>query len=423
MPSGRRTNTIFSNTLFAFPFILFIYIAVAPGTYAAESRIDSHISLSQAYNDNLTFTVHNPMDDLIFMAEPGLKWDYQTDRTLTTTSAELTHYGYKDEHELNRTDQQYNLRHTWAITEKSGLSVAGTYKKDNTISQRTEDTGILFDTSDRTIYQIAPSCYWNLTERTRAELAGGYADGDYESNRYSDYTNKKATISVTHRLSSRNTKLLLEGDYAHQHYPSYYTTIDQYRFYLGFTHPFSERLAITAWSGAKYTETDYQQLVREFLGYNFYLGLFPYPVFRERIESKTEKDWGYIGLIQLTQAYEKGDITLTVQRDIGTSTALGETIEKDSIALNSSYQFIRHLTASLSAEITNEKYNGTGNYAERDIYRFCPSLNWQLKKDIWVDLSYLYLRSEEKIESTNMKNTAERNRIVLSIAIRNEKRL
>ncbi|MDY6822430.1 MAG: hypothetical protein SWH68_01325 [Thermodesulfobacteriota bacterium] len=398
---------------------IFICMALTPNGFGGESRIIPDFTLSQTYNDNLTFKAHNPIDDYIVMARPRLTWEHKTEKTLTVSFAEFTCRNHAAENELDRTDHRYRLSHQWSITEKSGAAIMGLLQEDNTIEQEFEEPDFIFYTSDRDLYQITPSFYWNLTERTRAELAWNYIERNYGTTAYSDYTNKNGGLTISHLLADRDTVLMFESNYAHQHYPSYATTIDQYRFHLGLTYPLSERLHLTAWSGARYTETDYKQFIREFLGYGFHMGVLQ-PVFQEWHESKTEKNWGYIGLLKLTRSYEKGDISLEIQRDIDTSTALGQTLQKDTIACHSDYKIFRKLKARLHAEITTKETEAETDNIKQTIYKIMPSVHWQLNEELRLVLLYHYTKIKQSSQLADFNHTTERNRVILSITFNTE---
>lgn len=414
MPPGRLKHFTHPH-IFVFSVIL-IYAALTQNGYGAESRLSSQISLSQTYNDNITNNPYIQMDDYIFMAMPALTWDYQSGKTLTTASAALTYRDYKDTNGLDRTDQLYSLNHQWSATETIGATIEGTYQKENTIDKLYEETGLTFYTGDRDLYHIMPGLYWNISERTSTEIAWGYTDGNYESTDYSDYTNKNGTLSVTHLLSDSNATLILQGSYAHQHYPSYMTTIDQYRCYLGLTYPFRERFTLTAWSGARYTETDYKQRIMELLGYTFSMGMLQ-PVFQERLESKTEKNWGYIGLLELTHTFDKGKISLQIQQDIDTSTALGETIEEEIILCDFSYRITETVLAKLHTEISKWNNEGESSDVDHMIYRLHPSLNWQLTKNLWFNLSYYYTKINKENTISGNDDSVDNNQIYLGITL------
>ena len=393
---------------------------------AAESKLIPQISIKETYNDNINFSVREEKDDMIFSIMPLLRWDYQTERSRTTANAEVDIIRHSKEHDLDEINQKYSLGYDFKATELFGLNLNGSLIKDTTLDTEMEETGLVLKRmvlkrSDRDFYNLSPGVTWYLTETTWLSLTFGYTNVEYEDPDYSDRNIYDGTLELVHTLSEEGATVSAQGGYAHDdydersynvfihnvgHYRLHTTSnVDNYRVHLGLTYPFTQKLKLTAWGGARYTKSEYDERWEPVSWW-----LIP--------EKKTESDrnWGGLGYLALTRAFTDGSVSVSISRDIMPS-GRGETIERDRATMDIDYRFTEFITGRFNGSLSRSRSESEYRDTDEELYRLRPSLSWRIMEHALVELSYQY----SKIEYKKTDMDAERNIIFLHFRIYWEK--
>lgn len=391
-------------------------LLAAPSVQGGESKLIPQISIKETYNDNINFSTSKEKDDMIFNITPLIRWNYQTEKTRTTASAEANILKYSKEKNLDKVNQKYNLTHNFRATELFGLNLNGSLIKDTTLDTEKEETGLVLKRSDRDFYNITPGISLYLTEKTGLNLSIGYSRAEYEDPEYSDRNIYDGTLELVHTLSEEGATVSAQGGYERYDYEtSYYdvgdyrlhrtSNVDNYSLHLGLTYPFTERLKLTAWGGARYTKSEYED---QWEPVSWWLN----PV------KKTESDrnWGGLGYLALNMAFTDGSVSVSISRDVMPS-GRGETIERDRATLSIDYSLAEFITGRFSGSWSRSRSESQYKDTDEQLYNLRPSLRWQIMEHGKAELSYQYSMIEYMDTGTN----AERNTIFLSFTIYWEK--
>jgi len=379
----------------------------------AESKLIPQISIKETYNDNINFSTTEEKNDLILTVTPILRWNSQTERTGITANAEMDVIRYGKEHNLDEVNQKYSLGYDFRATELLGLNLNGSLIKDTTLDTEMEETGLVLKRTKRHFYHIKPGLSWYMGEKTRLNLTCAYTRAEYEASGYSDYDIYDGTLELVHTLSEEGATVFAQGGYTHSDYET--SNVDNYRLYLGLSYPFTQKLKLTAWAGARYTESEYE--VTEYV-YSYWSDLYWPPrlidVYRRKTES--DKNVGWITYLALTRAFTHGSGSVSINRDINSS-GLGETIERDSATLNIDYRFTQFITGRFNGSLSRSRSESEYNDIDQELYHLRPSLSWQIAERVLAELSYQYSKIEYKKTDTH----ADRNIIFLRFRIYWEK--
>jgi hypothetical protein len=375
-----------------------------------ESKLIPKISIKETYNDNINFSTSKEKDDMIFNITPLIRWNYQTEKTRTTASAEANILKYSKEKNLDKVNQKYNLTHNFRATELFGLNLNGSLIKDTTLESEME-TGLFLKRSDRDYYNLTPGISLYLTEKTSLNLNLGYSKAEYEDPRYSDYDIYDGTLELVHTLSKEGATVSAQGGYTHSDYET--SNVDNYSLHIGLTYPFTEKWKLTAWAGARYTESEYEVQKWE----HVYWPGTTY-IIDDRLVKRTESDRnvGWITYLALTRAFTHGSGSVSINRDI-TSSGYGETIERDRATLSIAYSLAESITGRFSGSWSRSRSESQYKDTDEQLYNLRPSLSWQIMEHGKAELSYQY----STIEYMNKGTNAERNTIFLSFTIYWEK--
>lgn len=380
-------------------------LLAATGAQAAESKLISEISIKQTYNDNIDFSTTEEKNDLILTIAPILRWNFQTEMTGITANAKMNVVRYGKEHNLDEVKQKYSLGYDFRATELFGLNLNGSLIKDTTLDTEMEETGVVLKRTKRDFYHIKPGLSWYMGEKTRLNLTCAYTRAEYEASRYSDYDIYDGTLELVHTLSEEGATVFAQGGYTYSDYET--SDVDNYRLHLGLSYPFTQKLKLTAWAGARYTKSEYEvkELERVYLGTSFYY---------DRLVKKTESDrnWGGLGSLSLTRAFTDGSVSVGINRDINSS-GLGETIVRDRATLDIYYRFTQFITGRFNSSLSISKSESKYRDTDQELYYLRPSLSWQITERFQAELSYQY----SKIEYKNINTHTDRNIIFLRFRI------
>ena len=387
-------------------------LLAATGVQAAESKLIPEISIKETYNDNINFTKEEK-DDVIFTITPLLRWDFQTERTGTSANAQLNVIRYSKENELNKVDQKYSLTHDFRATELFGLNLNGSLIKDTTLDTEMEETGLVLKRSNRDFYHIKPGLSWYMTEKTWLNLTCAYTRAEYEAPEYSDYNVYDGALELVHTFSQEGLTVSAQGGYGLYDYET--SDVDNYRLHLGLTYPFTERLKLTAWGGARYTESEYEIAEWEPV---YWPGTSFIKDYRLAEKTECDRTWGGLGYLALTRAFAEGSVSVSINRDI-TSSGRGETIERDRATMDIDYRFTEFITGRFMSSLSRSRSDSEYRDTDEQLYHLRPSLTWRVTERVVAELSYQYSEIEYKKTDTD----AERNIIFLRVTIEWEKLL
>ena len=376
-------------------------LLAATGVQAAESMLIPEISIKQTYNDNINFSTTEEKNDLILTVTPILRWNSQTERTGITANAKMDVIRYGKEHNLDKVNQKYSFGYDFRATELFGLNLNGSLIKDTTLDTEMEETGLVLKRSNRDFYNIEPGLSWYMTEKFQLNLTCGYTRAEYEASGYSDYDIYDGTLELVHTLSKEGATVFAQGGYTHSDYET--SNTDNYRLYLGLSYPFTQKLKLTAWAGARYTKSENPgtSIIKNY-----------------RIVKKTESDrnWGGVGYLSLTRAFTDGSVSVGINRDISPS-GLGETIERDRATMDINYRFTQFITGRFNGSLSRSRSESEYRDTDQELYHLRSSLSWQIAERVLAELSYQYSRTEYEKSDTH----ADRNIIFLRFTIHWEK--
>ena len=391
-------------------FRIIICLLIASSVRGAESKLIPRISIRETYNDNIHFSTRKEKHDFISTITPLLRWNCQTEKTWTTANAQLNVIRYSKEDDLDKINQQYNLTHNYRATELFSLNIDASFIKDSTLESG-EETNLVFKQSDRDSYNIRPGISLYLTELNSLNLNFRYSKTDYEDPQYTDYDIYDGIMEFVHIISEEGATFSAQGGYTHYEYEI--SDMDNYSFHLGLTYPFTEKLKLSAWAGARYTESEYE--VRElepvyWPGTQFITGY--------QSVKKTESDtsWGWLSYLALTRAFAHGSVSLSINREL-TPSGYGETIERDRATLSLDCRFTELFTGSFSGSWSRSESESKYRDTDEQSYTLRPSLRWRITAHTVTELSYQY----RKIENMNTDAIEDRNTIFLGFTIYWEK--
>lgn len=389
------------NFLIAFILILLVNFGVSDVS-GSEIKLTPKISIQETYNDNIDFTSKNEIDDFITVFTPSLNFVRDTEKSHIKFNASAGIEDYQDENNLDDVIHYYDLTSGYNLSSLIMIDFFSSFRRDTTLDEELETTGLILERSDRESYRIQPGITWNITEVDSLGFNFNFTKTRYDRESYTDYDNYDGTISWNHLISPTGTTYFISAGYNLTDYND--ADVETYSLYSGFNLPLDPEWELNCWGGIRRTINKYDTYL-----------LMPYPeppFFYFARDDKTRRDWGGIGLFLIKRSFEKGSLLAEISRNIIPSGS-GGTLERDRARLNISYRITDILTARLGGSWTDSQSESSNWNSDEEYYSFNSSLTYRLGEKITATLSYT--RSEKDYKNRSSDTKADRNVVFIKI--------
>jgi hypothetical protein len=193
------------------------------GSPAAELKLIPMLEVREDYNNNL-FSEHSRIQgahDTITTVSPGLRLTDRTERLDAFLQSWARIMRYRDNDELDETDQDHSGRVRGLITERWSASVDGRYVRDSRVDKDFEEAGTVIGRVRRDRTHYGGSTDFSLTEKAAGSLSYAYDEDRFNDPEYSDSTIQNAGLGLSYDLGSlvEETVVQANAGYALYRYP------------------------------------------------------------------------------------------------------------------------------------------------------------------------------------------------------------
>jgi predicted porin len=365
-----------------------------------EFRLVPSIFVREEYNDNVFFAANDIKRDFVTTISPGLKMVNNTEKLETNLLARLDRFDYADNREFSATDQLYNGKFRYHATPLFNISAEGGYVKDSRPDRDILTSGIILSTVPRNRYSASLSADYQLSEKTALGVSYAFGRDDYGSTRYTDDVSHDVNAGLVYDLGQYFQRVKGRVNLGYSNYVFSDSRIDSVMCTVGFSRDFSETGSILIDSGIRHTwsEISTYQLWPVFLPPFFYY---------ERVNVKQNNDgWGWVGNVSLHYEGERGNGSLTYNRDITPASGLNGAVERNALTLSTQYRMTSEFSILFSAGYYTNK-SDAGQFStqvidERTI-RVSPGVRYEFSKNIYLESSYDYT-AVDYLESNTSAN-------------------
>ncbi|MDD5581435.1 MAG: hypothetical protein PHY16_19485 [Methylobacter sp.] len=382
---------------------------------AAEWALKGFLDQQFRYNDNISFSNIRKESVVGYLLTPRLE------ATRKTGTLDIAFEGQGD---IRRYDDpiwdcdNYNLGlNNGYRTKRSVFSLSGGYAISCSYSQQITDTGLLAPNGQSVNYRLAPAWAWQWTARDQLNLGTSYSK--------TSYSNPLGVIAS----SSGNIVS--------------FSSNDTYTINLGGSHIWSRRLSLNGnlnFSNVQYTGTNAstQNLFGFQLGANYAINHYwtvsasGGPRWVDGVQQRTDSvssgqnsslSLGSIANINLSYDDRFNQFSIGYSNSVSPS-AIGQTLQAQSVFANYSYHLTQHLLLDLSSYFTSSQSIGsqstdnTTNQFNRSYFTAAVGIGWELGKKWQLKGSYVY-RWQDFQQDKNVLNlnvgTSESNLVMLSL--------
>ncbi len=383
----QRSHTM-PRALAALGALLLLGWTCAADLQAARLQLTPGLTLEERYNDNIYFDYDSDdeVDDSITLATPELKLSSLTERLDASVLSRVTAVRYRDEHDLNATDQSHSGRIRYRLSERWQGALEAGYSRDSQPDRDIDVSGLVLGTNKRAHTHYGASTDYTFTEKLSSSVSYSYDEDDFkEDDRYdsdtTDSSAQNASMIVSHDMGDliANTVGQLSLGYARYDYPD--ERIVNYSAMAGGQYTLSEVFSLTASVGRYYSRSRFEYDLP-------FLSL-----------DETSRSRGNLGQMVLAYHGERATADLGLYHDIrGMSGRVGAA-KRSSLRLNLGYGLSAELWGGLTAEYYTNKANA-GQLSPDEVDETTMSvqsrLRYKITEDLSVEAGYRFVQTTDR---------------------------
>lgn len=390
---------------------LFLLVFLIPSWGQAETIITPSVSLRTEYDDNIRFTVDDPMDDLISSIQAGLAVSHRTERLQSDSNLSLRALKYLQESDLDREEVHIGTSLSHALTERWSANGNASYTLDSALESELQETGLIVEQEDRQRISAGSGLSYRITELQ--ELACSFSLGRtaYDSDRRVDYDTSNITLTWYRAFRNQRDGLTLQSYWNAQ--SSDASEVNTYGLLIGWNRRLTEKWTLNAFLGARRTQTEYSYLQQEVVFDPTLLPAFPFRIEEETV-TEEEASWGGVADVSVDWKGETWAFSASYNRDLSYS-SLGEPIERDRLGLSVNKKFDARWSAGCGGTMTLSQYE---RQSREDTYRrfsLAPSLSYRLTEDHRLRAGFYYDYYKNELSEDSGR---DRTRIWISLECR-----
>ncbi len=402
----RRANPLF--------LLFFLCVAVFPPSlvHADEFRLLPSFAEKFEYNDNLfiapaNLTPNQKIHDFISTTSGGLHLLSNTERMNFDFTGRVDQLLYRDNPNLNSTDQFYKAALRYSVTPDLSLSLRGAYDRDSRPDRELFTSGLVLNGARREVSSEGITADYSLTDKTLSSLSYDHGEYWYRSSHFVSMTYDAANLGFVRDLTDFVNNLKGRLNVGYTHYMFTGLTTDNYEATTGFEYALHEKWTFLLDGGARYTQSAFQ--AQQIVGV---LGPFVFV----STQNVTTTGSAPIGTARLSYKGETTTAELSANRDVMPAYGSIGTLERTAITFNVKQKFTYELSGSLyggyflnkskAAQFSATPLDFTTWYAS-------PSIRYDFNKDMYLEGSYIFIQADNNIAST----TAYRNQVMLRLFV------
>jgi hypothetical protein len=416
--------------------VLGLAALIPSAAHAVEYALEPAVDLQAVYNDNIYMTnaPHDSVTGAIFA--PRLNFAARMETWQLGAEARFRDVRYHGIEGLDTTDRIVNLNSRYH-TERNALQLSGGRAKESILTSTfiDADTGLARTQVIRTSDSATAAWAWSLTEQSQIKLNYQYTDVTYDtvstSNLY-DYSQRGPSATLSHSLSEK-AQLFLLADNKQFSVPKWGTShlglpIDELDFGSYYLFDRNPR-EVSKNSSTNTIQAGINYAVSETMTGNLVVGTHKTTMdtlsdactaasgptstgtgicHAVATTTVTTTSRGKVYNVNLTKKTETLQLNATALRTIDPSGS-GTQVQNDTLRLTARWSKTERLTFSLSA--LNSKLRAIDNTSavvDRNIYNIVPSVEWRIRRNSTVNLSYgyshlSYLGATDSISSQQVK--------------------
>lgn len=338
---------------------------------AYEYTLGVSLSLSEEYNDNIFLERSDRKSDFITYLSPGLDFSLKSINSELRLGYSPAFSYYSSHNELNSAAHRFTANGIFTLSERLSFTLTDTFVKSSELRdiRTVPDLGPITGRIERTLHTVGGSISYSLRDNLSYTLGASYSDADYKEPGISEVKTYSGNMGLNYRRSERTT-LSANVRYVKYDYNLNSDATGQ-DYTLGVTYRLTPTLTVRATAGATNT----------------------------KIEDTGGSDTGFVGGVDFTKTFEKGEAALSYRQSVIAGVENGGPLRTQTASLSLRRPITNKLNASVSASYNKFKSVRISN-VDTDEISFGTDLTYNLRPWAGLALSYSYVNSDDKLIDT-----------------------
>ena len=396
MPTQKILQRLAAFNRFVPACLWFVVLSCCPvrDGQAAQREVTAKAAVKVEYNDNISWVEEHREDNFVTTISPELGGNILTERTQVRAAARLSWIRYRQRKELDNYDARLDLSGSHSLDPRSSVDISASWQRDTRIDSDFTETGLLYDTRERQLWNTAISLLRSHTELSSSRFGYRWQGGEYTTGEADEVRSHQLDYSFSRALDERLT-LRTFLTYGHHNYDT--AKVDNLSGTLGGQWRIDEKWDLSCDLGVRWTRTQQDQSTIICAG-----PLGPCYLF---VETLDDSEWGGVLKTGLTRKMQDGSLSLNFSRDLQTASGTGNSTERTGINLNFGRRFNRFWSGRLMAGYfinkTVNDLSGSQRVDEQSL-SLGSALRYELNPNLAFDLSYRYSRNDDDVDNSRV---------------------
>jgi len=333
---------------------------------AYEYTLGVSLSLSEEYNDNIFLEHSDRKSDFITYLSPGLDFSLKSINSELRLGYSPAFSYYSSHNELNSTAHRFTANGIFKLSERLSFTLTDTFVKSSELRdiRTVPDIGPITERIERTLHTIGGSISHSLRDNLSCTLGASYSDAKEPG--FSEVKSYSGNMGLNYRRSERTT-LSANARYVKYDYNLASDATGQ-DYTLGVTYRITPTLTVRATGGATNT----------------------------KIEDTGGSDTGFVGGVDFTKTFEKGEAALSYRQSVIAGVENAEPLRTQTASLSLRRPITNKIAAAVSASYSKFESVKRTN-VDTDEISFGADLTYNLRPWAGLALSYSYVNSDDKL--------------------------
>jgi hypothetical protein len=234
-------------------FLVVLCLVTLPLSALAETwNLLPRLSISGIYDDNITFSPNDEVDDYFTSIHPSIALGYRSEVSRFDGLADVNIKNYAQEKDLNTVNFLGRLNGNTRISERFSINGNLRYIKDTLLDSELEETGIVNTIEDRQRFDAAAGMQFDATTLSSVGLRYNYSRFEYEEDLRVDRDIHSVSAFYRRNFNDGRDSLELRPSYSFR--DSDEADANSYLLQIGWKHRSTELGTLEVLAGGRYTE-------------------------------------------------------------------------------------------------------------------------------------------------------------------------
>jgi len=362
-------------------------IVLPSGVLADDFNLTPSLSVREEYNDNISFSYSDTIDDFITTVSAGLELTERTEQLDLSLAGIVSPFFYADNNERDGVDQNYVGSISYQVSPLLGVNANAGYNVSNRSDRDVYTTGLVISDTRRKSQAYGIGFNYTLTEISAMGVSFNYSKDKWDEVNLADQNSKNygTALNYTHSLNEwwDETTGRLNVGFDRMEYET--SDTNNYSGTIGVEHRFSQTINLLIDVGVRYTDADFlsPQLVED-----------------------NNKSFGGTGQAILDIQGELTRGSVSIRWGLTPASGRGRPVQRSEAVLNLERRLAEKVTVGIAGGFYHnsaDKDEFSALKIDEDAFYIRPTIQWEIFERFNLQAGYNFTYIDDHAESNDRK--------------------